>query len=556
MGYSESMSPRTRSTDLLAGLTLAALAVPQVVAIAQLVGVEPGLGLTGFIVGAVVFAVVGTHRIINVGPDSSIAPLLAVGVVAAGTASGSLALLSLMVAVLLIGVALIRASWITQFLSRAVTVGLLAGIGLRIVAGQLETVLGGPLPEIDPVVAGLSAGVLAIVVTAHLISPRLPGALLALILAAVAVSVLDLDVATFEEVDTVFTFVSPLELPWSAWNELLPTALVIALLIIVQTGATEAATRQGRPNLDRDIGAIGVASAVSAMVGSFALNTSPARSRIIQAAGGTTQLASLVAAVVVALVLFFGQDLVPLIPQAAVAAILVHIAFTLIRVRELRRLFAYSRGEFGVALLTTVLVLTLGIAQGVALAVLLTLLDRTRRAARPLAYRKGLIPESNHWVPVDVGIETRQVPGVLVWSVEAPLWYADADYVMSGLHEEIEDSGPFEVVVLDAGAITDLDYTGAQALSSLVDALAKDGIQLLIARANRPTMEGLERARLETPMFATVSDAVKEAARIADLADEFRATRGKKKDLAALEGAGLDRYAVLRQWQEEHREED
>ncbi|WP_197085755.1 SulP family inorganic anion transporter [Corynebacterium comes] len=543
------MTPRASTTTLLAGSTLAAVAVPQVMAIARLVGVEPGLGLTGFIIGAVVFGAVGAHRIINVGPDSSIAPLLAAGVLVVGSADGSLPLLSLMVAVLLIGVALIRGSWITQFLSRAVTVGLLAGIGLRIVISQMETVLAGP------VVAGLSAGVLVIILVTQAISPRLPGALLALILAAAVTGLFKLDVAVLAEVDTVFTFVSPLTLPWGLAVQLLPTALVIALLITVQTGATEAATRQGRPDLDRDIGAIGVASAVSALFGCFALNASPARTRVIQAARGTNQFVSLVAAGLVALVLFFGGGLVPLLPEAAVSAVLVHIAFTLIRVKELRRIFAYSRAEFGVALLTVVLVVTLGIAEGVAVAVLLTLLDRTRRAARPLAYRKGLIPESNHWVPVDVGIETHQVPGVLVWSVEAPIWYADADYVVSGLHEEIEDSGPYKVVVLDAAAITDLDYTGVQALSSLVDALAKDGIDLLVARANLPTIEGLERARLQVPMFATVADAVKEGARIADLGDEFRAARGKKKDLAALEDAGLDRSAVLRQWQEDHRED-
>lgn len=549
MMYSESMTPRTAPTNLLAGLTLAAVALPQVMATARLAGVEPGLGLTGFIVGAVVFAVVGTHRIVNVGPDSSIAPLLAAGVLSVGAAAGSLALLSLMVAVLLIVVALIRGSWITQFLSRAVTVGLLAGIGVRIVLSQLETVLA------DATVAALSAGVLVVILAAQAVSPRLPGALLGLALAAAAVILLDLDVRTFAPVDTVVTFASPLSLPWGLSVGLLPTALVIALLVTVQTGATEAATRQGRPNLDRDIGAIGAASAVSALVGSFALNTSPARTRIIQAAHGSSQLPSLVAAGVIALVLVFARDLVPLLPEAAVAAVLVHIALGLIRVRELRRILAYSRAEFGVALLTVVLVVTLGIAEGVAVAVLLTLLDRTRRAARPLTYRKGLIPGSNHWVPVDVGIETRQVPGVLVWSVEAPIWYADADYVVSGLRDEIEDDGPFEVVVLDAGAITDLDYTGVQALSSLVDALAADEVALLVARPNRPTIEALERAGVEAPMFPTVSDAVKEAARLADLGDEFRAARGKKKDLAALEEAGLDRSTVLRQWQEEHGED-
>lgn len=536
------------TTDLLAGVTLAAVAVPEVMATAQLVGVSPGLGLTGFIVGALVFAVLGVHRILSVGPDSTIAPLLAAGALLVD-APHSLALLSLIVAVLLILISVVRGGWITQFLSRAVTLGLLAGIGVRIIASQVETLTGSR----D---AWLMAGVFAVIAALAWWSHRIPGALIGLVLAALVAT--RLDVPMLDPVAAGFTVVNPVDMPWSDALRLVPTALVIALLITVQTGVTEAATTPGRQSLDRDIGAVGAASLVSALVGSFALNASPPRTSLVQASGGKTKLVGLTAAVLVALALFIGGDLVGLLPRAAVAAVLLHVAVSLIRVREMLQILSYSRTEFGVALLTMILVVTFGIAEGVTAAALVTLLDRTRRNARPLTYRKGLIPQTNHWVPVDIGMETTQVPGVLVWSVEAPIWYADADFVVSTLHCAVEEGGPYRAVVLDAAGITDIDYTGIHALDTMADTLAADGLTLIIARANRPTLAGLQRSGVirKVPVYATVADAVRAAARIHGLDLELRAARGKKKDLAALEEAGLDRECVLRDWDAEERDED
>ncbi len=562
---------KTAPTDLLAGLTLAAIAVPGSMAAAQLVGVSPVLGLVGLVVGLIVFALVGGHRILSVGPDSSIAPLLAsgaaIGTGATGTDPGALLLISLMVAALLILIGLVRGGWITQFLSRPVTVGLLAGVGVSIMVAQFSAVLGMPgtsgqvprqlrhlaenLDAVDPWAASLSATVLLIAVGVGMISTRLPGALLGLIVAALATAVLGLDergVATLEEVGPVWSWPDPAAIPWSAAPGLLAPALVIVVLVTVQTGATEAATKQGHRTLDRDLGAIGVASAFSAAAGSFALNASPPRTRLVQASHGRSQVVGLTAGFVVLVVLFFGSDLLPLLPRAALAAVLLQIAASLIRVRELRRIARYSRLEFWVALSTAVLVCVFGIAEGAAIAALVTLLDRTRREARPPVYRKGLIPQSNHWVPVNAGVETVQVPGVLVWSVEASIWYADADYVIEQLHEELNNgSGPYDVVVLDGAAISDLDYTGVLALGTLVDHLVDAQIPVFVARATRPVQKALRRSGLvdKVTIHPTVADAVKAGAEIAGLEAEFRAARGKKKDLRALNEAGLDPEELL-----------
>lgn len=552
--------------DLTGGVTLAAIAIPGSMAAAQLVGVSPAVGLLGFLVAAVVFALVGAHRTLSVGPDSSIAPMLAGG--AAATAAvpliddngtASLLLLSLLVAVILLLLGVIRGGWITQFLSRPVTTGLLAGVGLSIILSQLPALLGvaggdGPtweqvtalvddLDQTHPATLLVSVGVLVLTFGLSALSSRIPGALLALVAASAVTALLglgDRGVDMLTAPGPVWQLPDFAQVPWGAWWDLLPTALVIVVLIVVQTGATESATKQGQRTLDRDLAAIGVASAASALVGAFAVNASPPRTRLIQELRGKTQVISLAAAAIALIALLVGDYVLPLLPAAALAAVLVQIAFSLIRFGELRSIAAYSKVEFAVALGTIVLVVALGIVPGVALAALVTLLDRTRRQARPPTYRKGLIPQSNHWVPVDAGEETVQVPSVLVWSVEAPLWYADADYVVRELREEV-DEGVYFVLVLDAAAIPDLDYTGARALDTLIDHVLREDIPVLVARANRALQKALSRAGIaeKVRLHPTVADAVKDGAQLAGLRAEFRAARGKKKDLAALREAGL-----------------
>lgn len=314
--------------DLIAGVTLAAIGIPGSMAAAQLVGVSPTFGLLAFCIGAVIFALVGGHRILSVGPDSSIAPMLAAG--AAGsvlattegsgaTDPGALMLISLMVGFLLILIGLIRGGWITQFLSRPVTVGLLAGIGISIIVSQLPIVLGmaetlsGSVPEqlwelgdeldeVNPWAASLGAGVLVLSLGLGWLSNRLPGALLGLAAAAVVTAVFRLEehgVDTLAAPASVWRLPDFHAIPWSSFTELLPGALVVVVLVTVQTGATEAATRQGQHTLDRDLGAIGVSSLAAAGAGAFALNSSPPRTRLVQDAGDRTQAAALTAAVVV-----------------------------------------------------------------------------------------------------------------------------------------------------------------------------------------------------------------------------------------------------------------
>ena len=346
------------------------------------------------------------------------------------------------------------------------TIGLLAGIGLGIIVDQLPVAMGMPkhgggviagiadmvtsVDEINPWALAAAGIVLFCTLGAGLISPRLPGALFGLAAAMVFSAAIDLrpkGVVTLPRPDLAppnLDFAAPCP---GAAVELLPTALVIAVLIVIQTGATEASFPGPRRTIDRDLGAIGIAAAVSGLVGAFAVNASPARTSVVAAAKGRSQVVGLVAA----------------------------------------------------------------------------------------------------------GTATVQVPGVLVWSVEAPLWYADSDFVVTQLSEELSGGGPYAAVVLDAAAIADVDFTGVVALESIIDALDRAQLPLTIARANRSVQNAVDKAGLagRVTIEPTVADAVKHAADLVGLDDELRAVRGKRKDLAVLRRKGLAADEVIEQVEEE-----
>lgn len=570
--------------DALAGLTLAAIAVPGSMGAAQLVGASAFAGLVAFMIGAVVFALLGGHRILSVGADSSIAPMLAAAA-AGGALTGAdttgeltveghpvidpatLMLTSVLVGAILIIVGLVRAGWITQFLSRPVTIGLLAGIGVGIIIDQLPVALGIPrhgggviagivdmvtsLDEINWWTAAVAVLVLAITLGSGLVGPRVPGPLLGLA-AAIAFTMLagltERGVVTLPEPDFAPPRMDFASVSVPGAVELLPTALVIAVLVVIQTGATEASFPGPRRTLDRDLGVIGLASATAGAAGAFAVNTSPPRTSVVAAAKGKSQVVGLVAALIVLAVGVVGADLLPHLPTAALAAVLLTVAAKLVKVKSMARILRFSRIEFAVCIATILLVVLLGVVQGVIIAALVTLLDRTRREARPRTYRKGMIPKSNHWVPVDAGTPTVQVPGVLVWSVEAPLWYADSDFVVDQLHDALADADvPYVAVILDAAAMGDLDYTGAGALGTIVDHMDSEGLPLIVARPNRPVQRAIERAGLRDRLSTTptVADAVKQATKLVGLGDELRAARGKRKDHRALRESGLTADEVI-----------
>jgi sulfate permease, SulP family len=528
--------------DVLGGLTLIAVALPSQLATAQLANLPVVTGLYTFVAGSLLYGLFGKSRHLSVGADSTIAPVLATGVASiavVGTAGYATAMgvAALMVGVLLVAVGLLKFGWISELLSTPVVTGLLAGISVEIIVRQLPTVLGVPgggsstISRVRDVVdrlgqangwsVGIAVGVLVVVIVARLIDHRPPGVLAALVLSTVAVDVLSL--ASHHGVavlGTVHGGLPPLRfptIPWSQFVRLISTALTVTFLCIAQTAATvrdSGHTDQGPEDFNRDLVAVGAGSIAAGLVGGMAVDASPPNTAIATAAGTRSQLANVLAALVVLVVaLVFTAPLAD-VPKAMLGATLVYIATKLFRVGELRKILRFDRTEFALAAAALVGVALIGIEQGVLLAMVLSLLERTRRSARPPDAILGRKPGSDHWIPIDIGRPAEQVPGILVYLVYAPVWYGNANYLHVRINTLVRQApGPLHAVVLDAGGMSDLDYTGLEALGALTSELEQRGVTLAIARASHLVHHDLKHGELlqqvgADHLFDSVEDAV------------------------------------------------
>ena len=528
--------------DALAGLSLVAVALPSQMATARLAGVPAVAGLYAFVAGSVLFALFGTNRRLSVGADSTIAPVLAVGVASIAVVGTSryittMAFAALLVGGLLIAVGLCRLGWIAEFLSTPVITGVLAGIAVEIVVRQIPVILGlegggtstiGRVRRVLDQVShtngwsvGIAVGVLVLIVVGQRIDHRLPGALLGLVLSIVAVDAFGL--ATHHGVAILGTLHAGLPhvgLPGASWTELrrlLGPVLTVAFLCIAQTAATVRTSGAAAPtpgNFNRDLAAIGAGSVAAGLIGVLAVDASPPNTAIVAASGARSQLTNVLAAALVVAVLLTLTAPLSKLPEATLGATLVFIATKLFRVGELRKILRFDRLEFALAFTTLLVVALIGIEQGIVVAIVLSLADRTRRAARPRDTLLGREPGTDHWIPVDVGRPAEQVAGVLVYLVYAPLWYGNADHIRLRLVQLIDAAAePVHVVILDANAMSDIDYTGLQALRGLAAELDRRGVAIGVARASHLVHHELKHGALLTELgrdhlFASVDEAV------------------------------------------------
>jgi SulP family sulfate permease len=438
--------PSWLGADALAGLTLVAVVLPSQMATARLAGLSVVVGLYAFVAGALLYALIGTDRHLSVGADSTIAPVLAVGVgaVAAVGSSGygsAMAFTAIVVGAILIGVGVVRLGWISELLSTPVITGVLAGIAVGIIARQLPVVFGvagGGTTAIDQIgdllrqldhinfwSLGIAVGVLGIIVTAQRFSHRLPGALLGLVLSVLAVDALGLrarhGVAVIGSIHGGLPSLALPTVSWSQFQSLVPTVLTVAFLCIAQTAATVrgsgAAAAPTSGDFNRDLIAVGAGSVAAGLMGTLAVDASPPNTAIATASGTRSQLANVMAALVVVVVAVGLTAPLADLPQATLAATLVFVATKLFRVDELRTILSFDRLEFALAAVTILVVALVGIEQGVLLAMILSLADRTRRTLRPRDTLLGRDPGTDHWIPRDIGRPTEEVPGVLVYLV-------------------------------------------------------------------------------------------------------------------------------------------
>jgi len=531
--------------DAVAGLTLAAVAVPSQIATARLAGMPAVSGLYAFVVASLLYAALGPNRHVSVGADSTIAPVLATGVAsvaAVGTARyvGAMAMCAMLIGAVLVAIGLLRMGWIADLLSTPVTTGVLAGIGVEIIVRELPVVLGitargsttigrvryvvGHLGQTNVWSLGIAIVVLGLVLAARRVDPRLPAALAGMVLSVLAMDVLGL--ASRHGVATVGAFRASFPsvgLPAGSWTEaekLAATVLTVAFICIAQTAATvraPAAGSSGRPvpeDFNRDLIGVGAGSIAAGLIGVFAVDASPPNSAIAEASGARSQLTNTVAAVIVVIAVLVATGPLAALPAATLGAILIFIATRLVRGGELVKIGRFNRVELVLAVTTLLAVALVGIEQGVGLAMVLSLAERTWRSARPNDALLGREPGTDHWVPRDVGYPTEDVPGVLVYLVYAPLWYGNADYLRQRILRHVDVAPePVRAVVLDADGMSDIDYTGLQALRDMAVELDSRGVALCVARASHLVHHDLKHGALlaqlgPNRLFGSVEEAV------------------------------------------------
>jgi len=532
---------RSLGPELLAGLLLAAIAIPEQIATARLAGMPATAGLAAFIVGSLAIAVFGSTGPLSVGADSTIAPVIAASVSSIALSStptyrADASLLALLVGLIVMVIGLLRMAWIADILSAPVVTGFLAGVGIAIVLRQIPVVLGiTPATGHGPVettwlalrsigqthgwTVGIAGFVLVGVGAAERWSKRFPGAIIALVASAVAVAAFHLKAHGVDVLGFVPSGLPHLAVPassFAALRSLLLPALAISLVVLAQSAATVrglGGASSDETGFNRDLVGIGAGSLLAGFVGSFALDASPPRTEIVADARGRTQLAGLSAAAIVLVLVAFAASWLDDVPHATLGAILALIGIRLVRVPELRAILRFDRVEFGLAFVTMLVVALVDVKLGMGLAVTLAVLDRTRRTARPRDAVLGHLPDSSNWVLPSGGLELEQLPGVVVYMLEAPLWFANADHVTARIRALTAPGSGVDAFVLDAAAISDVDYTAGRQLTGVARELVAAQVHVAVARTSSTVATELARIGFldvigATSLYPTVDAAV------------------------------------------------
>lgn len=493
--------------DLAAGLTLAAIAIPEQMATARLGGFPPLTGLFVFVVASLAFAAFGANRQLSAGADSTITTIFA-GSLALLAAAGSArygelaAVLALLVGVSLVAAGALKLGWVADLLSRPVITGFLAGIAAHIVLSQAPAVLG--LPEVsgtllrrlsalwaergavNPIAVAVGLAAFLASTVAEKINPRIPGALLALIGATALTMALDLGARGLPVLGRPTGGLPQLHWPQLTAQTVLPLlglAFIVSLMAMVQTGATTRSFNPGEPDVDRDFVGVGAGCLAAAFLGGFPVNASPPRTALVAQAGGGSQWAGLSAAVAVLLLAAFGARLLSFVPTAALAGVLLFVAARIVHLRTFEDLARRTRAEFALALFTAVLIIALPIQAGVAIGVFLSLAHGvfTITRARPVRFEQ--VPGSTVWWPAAEPGPTGQGSGVLVIGFQAPLSFLNAYDFRRGILRAVAKGGrEVRLVILEASSIAEIDFTAAEIVVELITQLRSQGIELAVAR--------------------------------------------------------------------------
>lgn len=506
--------------DLVAGAALFAILVPAGMAYAQAAGLPPVTGLYATIVPLLVYAAIGPSRILVLGPDSALAPMIVAALLplAADSEERSVALAGLLAiligAVLLLG-SVLRLGIVTGLLSKPIRLGYLNGIALLVAVSQLPTLLGIAVEGETPwdkllaawpkVLAGganptallLGLASLALIRLPRWLKWKVPGSLLAVVASCAAVALLGLR----ERVAVAGALPQGLPAPalggigWADVLALLPAAAAIALIVFVDTGTLSqslAAAGNGKVSGNHEMAALGAANAASGLLGGFPISGSASRTPVALESGAKTQLTGATGAGLVLIFMLMAPGVTEFLPAATLAAIVIAAAAGLADPAGVRRLLRMSRSESLVMLAAFLGVTMLGVLPGVAVAIGLAILDFLRRAWDP--YRAELVdvPGIPGYHDVSRHPEGERIPGLLILRFDAPLFFGNGALLASFVRDELEQAArAAERVVLAAEPVTGIDTTALDELVQLDEWLERHGVDLVFAELKGPVKDRL-----------------------------------------------------------------
>jgi sulfate permease, SulP family len=496
--------------DLVAGVTVAALALPAAMAYAEVAGVSPVHGLYALLLPTLAYVLLGSSRQLIVGPEGSISTLVAVAILplAAAASLGAAelaAMLALLVAACFALARVLRLGWIADYFSRPVLIGYIHGVAVVLVIGQLGKLLGlsidarNPLPQlwevarelgsVSGVTLGLAAVALAALLSLRLVMPRLPGALIVVVLAIGLSWGLDLQAHGVAVVGAIPPGLPSFDVPTPAWQDvihLVPAAVGIFLVSFadeILTARTFAGNRGQHVRASQELVAMGAANAAAGFTQGFSIGASGSRTAVNDDMGARTQIAGLVAAGTVLVILLFLTEPVQYLPKAVLGAVIVSAAIGLVEPEAWRALAAVDRVEVAIAGVTTGCVVGFGVLEALGVAVGLSVIDTVRRSARPHDAVLGWVERLGRYADVSLHKTARVTPGVVVYRLDDRLFFANARYFKGRVREAIRAApAPVSWLVFDAEAVTHADSTGLEALEQLTKDLRADGITLVVAR--------------------------------------------------------------------------
>jgi len=506
------IDPTRIGPDMIAGATLAALAIPEVMGYTKIAGTPVITGLYTILLPIIVFAILGSSRHLVVGADSATAAILATGLVAMGATADSTqyvqlaSLAAMMCAVLLVLARLLRLGFIANFLSRSVLIGFLTGVGIQVAMGQVggmfgitgetggtiakfvDTLRAIPSSTSLPTLA-VSIFVLVTIVGLDRVNKKIPGALLAVVVTIAASAAFDFAARGITVLGAVPGGLPALSLPTSVMTldnvaALLPVTLSLVVVILAQSAATSRAyAMKYADSFDENVDLVGLGTAnlAAAISGTFVVNGSPTKTEMVDSAGGRTQVAQLSAAAIVVVVLLFLTGPLAYMPNAVLASVVFIIGLRLVNVGGMADIYRLRKGEFTVAAITTATVVVVGVEQGILLAMALSIVEHIYHSYRP--YDTLVVETAEHGIHTTSLEGGSQItPGVAVYRFGSGLYYANAARFTEEIMTLVEQAQPPLTRLLILGsAIADVDYSGSDSLRQVHEELGRKGVTLAFA---------------------------------------------------------------------------